>query len=101
MKFFSKVEELIAQGKNVVIAIIIETKGPTPRKTGAKLAVSSSGETFGTIGGGCIEASVINFAKDLLNSEGYNILTFDLTDEEAGDSGLICGGSLKIWIEKL
>jgi len=89
-------------GHPIAFAVIVATTGSTPRKAGAKLLVSANGQQTGSIGGGCIEAAITGVCRELLSAADTNrLLTFNLTDEEAADAGLICGGQVRIWIERI
>ncbi|MCR5090797.1 MAG: XdhC family protein, partial [Oscillospiraceae bacterium] len=74
------------------IVTVIETKGSTPRGTGAKMAVSPLGKVTGSIGGGCSEAAVIQDAVRIIGSGRYQIVDIDLTGEVAESDGMVCGG---------
>lgn len=86
------------QGKAVVT--IIETKGSTPRKSGAKMIVYEDGTIEGTIGGGCAEAGISQMARQIIQKGGYLIQHIDMTGAVAEDEGMVCGGVMKVLIEK-
>ena len=86
------------QGKAVVT--IIETKGSTPRKSGAKMIVYEDGAIEGTIGGGCAEAGISQTARQIIQKGGYLIQHIDMTGAVAEDEGMVCGGVMKVLIEK-
>ena len=86
------------QGKAVVT--IIETKGSTPRKSGAKMIVYEDGTIEGTIGGGCAEAGISQTARQIIQKGGYLIQHIDMTGAVAEDEGMVCGGVMKVLIEK-
>ena len=98
---YLEIDILLAQGASLVLATIGEAKGSTPRQPGAKLILTADGRSWGTIGGGCIEAAVIEACKVVLMDGESRLLPFDLTDEDAADAGLICGGTLQVWIERV
>ncbi len=78
---------------------IIETKGSTPRKAGAKMLVDPLGNITGSIGGGCGEAEVMQDAIRIIGTGRYLIRTVDLTDEVAEEDGMVCGGTMQVLIE--
>lgn len=82
------------------IITILETKGSAPRKAGAKMIVYEDGMTEGTIGGGCAEASIIQDARAIIRDGGYKICEVDMTGDIAEDEGMVCGGKMKVLIEK-
>ena len=81
------------------IVTVIETKGSTPRGTGAKMAVSPLGKVTGSIGGGCSEAAVIQDAVRIIGTGRYKIVDIDLTGEVAESDGMVCGGTMKVLVE--
>ncbi len=81
------------------IVTVIETKGSTPRGTGAKMAVSPLGKVTGSIGGGCSEAAVIQDAIRIIGTGCYKTMDIDLTGEVAESDGMVCGGTMKVLVE--
>ncbi|MDR2162506.1 MAG: XdhC family protein, partial [Clostridiales Family XIII bacterium] len=78
---------------------IVHTKGPVPRETGAKMAISYEGRTAGTIGGGCAESDIMQDARTVIREGGWMIRTVDMTDS-AEDDGMVCGGTMTVIIER-
>ncbi len=81
------------------VVTVIETKGSTPRGTGAKMAVSPMGKVTGSIGGGCSEAAVIQDAVRMIGTGRYQIVDIDLTGEVAESDGMVCGGTMRVLVE--
>ena len=81
------------------IVTVIETKGSTPRGTGAKMAVSPLGKVTGSIGGGCSEGAVIRDAVRIIGTGRYRVIDIDLTGEVAESDGMVCGGTMKVLVE--
>ncbi len=81
------------------IATILKDEGSTPRAAGAVMAVFVDGTIIGSIGGGCVEGSVILKAKQLINTGSYEIVDVTLDGESAMAEGMVCGGRLKVLIE--
>ena len=81
------------------IVTVIETKGSTPRGTGAKMAVSPLGKVTGSIGGGCSEAAVIHDAVRIIGTGRYKLVDIDLTGEVAESDGMVCGGTMLVLVE--
>ncbi|MCK8825484.1 XdhC family protein [Fuchsiella alkaliacetigena] len=101
-----EVIELLAnyQGEfdSLALATIIESSGSTPRKAGAKMVVFPDGRSEGTIGGGCGEAEIRQQALSLLSKEGGPVLyTLDMTNDVAAAEGMICGGKMEVFIERI
>jgi xanthine dehydrogenase accessory factor len=83
------------------LATIISTKGSTPRKVGAKMLVFPDGHFLGTIGGGCGESDVFHEAVRVIEEGQPRIMRVDLTADEAGESGDVCGGIMEVFIEPI
>lgn len=81
------------------IVTIVSTKGSAPRKAGAKMLVYPSGKISGSIGGGCCEGEVINTARYILKTGGYEFQAVDMTGDVAEDEGMVCGGIMDVIIE--
>lgn len=95
----STLEYLAANREPKAVVTVIETKGSTPRGTGAKMAVSPIGQVTGSIGGGCSEAAVIRDAIAIIGTGRYKLMDIDLTGEVAESDGMVCGGTMKVLIE--
>lgn len=92
--------DLPRSGTAAALCTIIRAKGSTPRKAGAKMLVYEDGSIIGTIGGGEIEARVIEEALASIQTGESKILSFDLIDPQKGDPG-ICGGTQEVFIDPL
>ncbi len=95
----STVEYLAENHEPKAIVTVIETKGSTPRGTGAKMSVSPLGRVTGSIGGGCSEAAVIQDAVRIIGTGRYRLFDIDLTGEVAESDGMVCGGTMRVLIE--
>lgn len=87
--------------KKVALATVIQTWGSAPRPTGSQLAIDEDGNMVGSVSGGCVEGAVIQEALSLMNESGHKILEFGVTDDEAWEVGLACGGKIKVFVEAL
>ena len=89
--------------EEMVIATIISRKGSAPREAGTKMLIRKDGSIVGTIGGGCIEGSVIAKGRRMLGNEEDNfaLVDVDMTNEAAEDEGMVCGGTVKVMLEKI
>lgn len=88
-----------SQGKPFVLASVVGTKGSTPQKVGAKLLVRYDGSILGTLGGGCVEAEAWQEAMAAMKAGDPVLRDFVLTQELAAESGLVCGGTMEIFID--
>ncbi len=91
--------DLLHKNESIVLARIIDNSGSTPRTAGTKMIVLKNGDIFGTIGGGLIEAKVIERAEDIFSSGKSCVQPFDLTFADADSMDMICGGKLTVSIE--
>ena len=81
------------KNERIAIATVIQTWGSSPRRVGAKMAVTISGEVAGSVSGGCVENAVVEAALESLKTDRPRLLHFGVADETAWDIGLACGGS--------
>jgi len=88
-----------ARRERVVVATVADTRGSTPQRCGAKMLFFASGETAGTVGGGCVEAEVWAEAREALRSGKSGLHHFTLTADEASEEGMVCGGTMDIFID--
>ena len=88
-------------GQRGALATIVHTNGSIPSFESSRMLVREDGSIAGTIGGGCVEAEVWAAAKEVLRNEAPRKMTFNLNNEAAYDSGLICGGTLEIFVEPI
>ena len=100
-ELFREIFQFCQAGKTCVLATVIETKGSTPRKQGAKLLVYPDGNILGSIGGGCVEAEVWQEAMEVMDNGKSVVREFLLNDELMVESGLTCGGAMKILIDAI
>src|SRR5689334_15161029 len=91
--------ELRKQGRKGALATIVNVRGSIPSFETAKMLVRDDGSIVGTIGGGCVEAEVWQAAREVMEQEKPRTLTFNLNNDPKYDTGLVCGGTLDIFIE--
>jgi xanthine/CO dehydrogenase XdhC/CoxF family maturation factor len=90
-----------ASGAGVAIATVVSTWGSSPRPVGSQLAVDAGGKFVGSVSGGCIEGAVIKEALDVIATGRPRLLDFGVTNEQAWDVGLACGGKVQVFVERL
>src|SRR5689334_16206844 len=83
------------------LATVRATRRSAPRPVGSQLAVSEQGELAGSVSGGCVEGEVAVVARDVLESGEPRLLTYGISDEQAGSVGLPCGGEIDVSIERV
>lgn len=87
------------RGERVVVATVAHTRGSTPQRRGAKMLFFENGETAGTVGGGCVEAEVWAEAREAMRRGEAGLHHFALTADEASEEGMVCGGTMDIFID--
>src|ERR1700676_4172744 len=99
MDFYEQIVELRRQGRRGAVATIVNVRGSIPSFKTAKMLVRDDGSIVGTIGGGCVEADVWQAAREVMESEKPRTLSFDLNQDPKYDTGLVCGGTLEVFVE--
>ena len=98
---YAEIVKALEQKERVALATLINRVGSAPRAVGAKYLVKKDGTSFGTIGGGCVEAEVWQGAQEVIQKGHAGVVHFDLTSEQLAAGGLICGGTVDIFLEPL
>jgi xanthine/CO dehydrogenase XdhC/CoxF family maturation factor len=88
-------------GRKVALATVVTTWGSSPRPVGSQLAVDGDGKFAGSVSGGCIEGAVIKEALDAIATGTPRLLDFGVTNEQAWEVGLACGGKVQVYVERL
>jgi xanthine/CO dehydrogenase XdhC/CoxF family maturation factor len=83
------------------LATVVTTWGSSPRPVGSQLVVDETGRFAGSVSGGCIEGAVIGEAIDAIKSGRSRLIDFGVTNEQAWDVGLACGGKVQVFVEKV
>src|SRR5262250_687045 len=101
MDIFEEVVKMRRAGQRGALATIVHTNGSIPSYESSRMLVRDDGTIAGTVGGGCVEAEVWAAAKEVIESEQPRKMTFNLNHDAAYDAGLICGGTLEIFVEPI
>jgi xanthine/CO dehydrogenase XdhC/CoxF family maturation factor len=88
-------------GKKAAVATVVSTWGSSPRPVGSMLGVSEDGDMVGSVSGGCIEGAVVTEAMEVMDGAPPQLLTFGVSNEEAWEVGLACGGTVEVWVESV
>lgn len=99
MDIYEQIVQLRREGRRGAVATIVNVRGSIPSFKTAKMLVRDDGSIVGTIGGGCVEADVWQAAREVMESEKPRTLSFDLNQDPKYDTGLVCGGTLEVFIE--
>src|ERR1700739_566920 len=101
MDLYEEIVALRRQGRRGAVATIVNVRGSIPSFRTAKMLVRDDGSIAGTIGGGCVEAEVWQAAREVMEQEKPRTLTFNLNQNPKYDTGLVCGGTLDIFLEPI
>jgi xanthine dehydrogenase accessory factor len=96
---FTALSDALRRGEEVALVTIVASIGSTPQRVGAKMLVFADGRTVGTIGGGCYENDAFWKAREAIKSRQPAKIKYELSDDFAEESGLICGGQMEVFIE--
>jgi len=99
MDIYEEIVKLRREGRRGAVATIVNVRGSVPSFETAKMLIRDDGSIAGTIGGGCVEAEVWQAAREVMEREKPRSLTFNLNQNPKYDTGLVCGGTLDIFIE--
>src|SRR5258708_6306859 len=88
-------------GEPAALVTVVSTEGSTPQKAGAKMVVYADGRIVGTIGGGCLEAEMTGRARQCISNRRVQMASYDLTPDQAGEAGMVCGGRMHVFIEPI
>src|SRR6201981_3430307 len=99
MDIYEQIVKLRNEGRRGAVATIVNVRGSVPSFETAKMLICDDGSIIGTVGGGWVEAEVCQAAREVMESEKPRTLTFNLNQNPKYDTGLVCGGTLDIFIE--
>ena len=88
-------------GRRVARATVVSTWGSSPRPVGSQLVVDETGAMAGSVSGGCIEGAVVHEARQAMDSGHPKLLEFGVSDEQAWEVGLACGGTVQVFVEPI
>lgn len=101
-------EDVLAQaaqwrrdGRRLALATVVTTWGSSPRPVGSQMLVDESGAMVGSVSGGCIEGAVVREAIDAIADGKPRLLDFGVSDEQAWEVGLACGGKVQVFVERV
>ncbi|MEW6235150.1 MAG: XdhC/CoxI family protein [Candidatus Omnitrophota bacterium] len=98
---FGKIQEIVSEGRPAALATIVECRGSTPRKPGARMIVYPNGTIDGTIGGGALEKQAIEEALQVLAEGAPKLIRIVLHDDVPGSGVGICGGEASVFLERI
>ena len=89
------------EGLKVALATVVATWGSSPRPVGSQLLIDEANAMLGSVSGGCIEAAVLHEAQEVMKSGTPRLLEYGVSDDEAWEVGLACGGTVQVYVEPL
>jgi xanthine dehydrogenase accessory factor len=92
-------QQWLAEGRKVALGTVVKTWGSAPRQAGSQIAVRDDGAFVGSVSGGCVEGAVIGEARAAMADGKVRTLEFGVSDEQAWEVGLACGGRIEIFVE--
>lgn len=98
---FAAVTDALERGEPAALVTIVAARGSTPQRVGAKMLVFADGRTVGTIGGGCYENDAFGKAREAIRNRTPQLVRYELDDDFAQETGLICGGQMDVYIEPI
>jgi xanthine/CO dehydrogenase XdhC/CoxF family maturation factor len=90
-----------ADGRKVALATVVRTWGSSPRPVGSQMAIEDGGDMVGSVSGGCIEGAVVHEARETMRDGKPRLLEFSVSNEQAWEVGLACGGTVQVFVEKV
>ena len=100
-RIYSEIRSELEAGRASILATVVMRKGSAPRGLGTKMLVKEDGTLVGTVGGGQLEALAMDMAKEMFQGGQARVLEFDLMNKEAEACGMICGGYVNLYLERL
>jgi xanthine dehydrogenase accessory factor len=87
--------------ERAALATVVATRRSAPRPVGSKLVVYESGKLLGSVSGGCVESDVAEQAREVISGGEPRLLTYGITDDQAWEIGLPCGGEIDVFVQRL
>ena len=100
-EILSEIERWRQEGEDVVVATVVANKRTAPRPVGSSLAIAASGKLCGSVSGGCVENDVVEQAQSVFATGEPKLLSYGISDEQAWEVGLPCGGEIDVFVERL
>ncbi len=94
------IDAAAAAGEQAAVATVVNTLRSAPRQPGAKYVVTESGRYVGSVSGGCVESDVAERAQQVFAGGAPNLIHYGVSDDDAFEVGLSCGGEIDVWLEK-
>ena len=101
-KVLEEAKDWLEAKRNVILATVIQTWGSSPRQVGSRMIINDKGDFSGSVSGGCVETAVVRESLDLIKKKkSFKKIEFKVSDENAWEVGLACGGEIAIFLEQI
>ncbi len=100
-RVLEQAEAWLSEGRSVAVATVVRTWGSAPRPAGSQLAINDAGAFVGSVSGGCIEGAVAAEAQQIIKTGEVVTLHFGVSNEQAWEVGLACGGEIDVFVERI
>ena len=101
-KILDEAKDWLSSKQNVVLATVIQTWGSSPRQIGSRMIVNDKGDFSGSVSGGCVETAIVRECLGLLKEKkSFKKIEFKVSNENAWEVGLACGGEIAIFLEQI
>ncbi len=101
-KILDEANDWLVTSTTVILATVVKTWGSSARPIGSKMIVNEKGDFSGSVSGGCVETAVVSESLDLIKRKNlFKKIEFEVSDKNAWDVGLACGGKILIFLEKI
>ncbi|MBA1337351.1 MAG: xanthine dehydrogenase accessory factor [Pelagibacterales bacterium] len=101
-KILDEAADWVDEKRNVVLATVIQTWGSSPRPVGSRMIVNDKGDFSGSVSGGCVETAVVRECTNLIKENShFKKIDFKVSNENAWNVGLACGGEITIFLEQI
>src|SRR5690554_914286 len=94
------IDAALAAGGKAAVATVVATIRSAPRQPGAKMVIPEEGRFHGSVSGGCVEADVVERAKEIFAGAPARLIHYGVSDSDAFEVGLSCGGEIDVWLEE-
>ena len=101
-KNLKEINNWLKDNKKIALATVIHTWGSSPQPVGSRMIVNENGDFSGSVSGGCVESSVVRECLEILKKDKpFKKIDFKISNENAWEVGLACGGEISIFIEQI
>jgi len=101
-KILDEAKDWCLAKQSVVLATVIQTWGSSPRPIGSRMIINDKGDFSGSVSGGCVESAVVRECISVIKKKiPFKKIEFKVSDENAWEVGLACGGEIAIFLEQI